>query len=194
MACAFQGWLSVCSRWRAFGANSHQQNTENVEKINELIPEDHHQTIHELSQMVGHGACKEILIENLNMHWFAVKFVPQLMTAVRSLSILTCRLGSVRWLRMTPLSSVGSSWPHFIMGNEIWVDLTLHDLTLLPKMKLKLKGLCFDTINGIQMELQMVLDSLQEKDFHSDFKDWKRCWDLCVCSQGDYVEGDDHQI
>jgi hypothetical protein len=43
--------------------------TENVEKIRELINEDHHQTIHELADTDGisYGVCQEILTENLNM-------------------------------------------------------------------------------------------------------------------------------
>jgi hypothetical protein len=35
---------------------------------------------------------------------------------------------------------------------------------LFPKMKLKLKGRRFDTIEGIQAESQRVLDSVTEKD------------------------------
>jgi hypothetical protein len=56
--------------------------TENVEKIQELIHKDHHQTIHELADTTGisYGVCQEILTENLNMRCIAVKFVHQLLT------------------------------------------------------------------------------------------------------------------
>jgi hypothetical protein len=56
--------------------------TENVEKIRELMHEDHHWTIHELSDSVGitYGICQEILTENLYMHGIAAKFVPRLLT------------------------------------------------------------------------------------------------------------------
>jgi hypothetical protein len=52
--------------------------TENVEKIWEPIHKDHHQTIHELTDTFGisYGVCQEILIENLNIHCTAMKFVP----------------------------------------------------------------------------------------------------------------------
>jgi bacterioferritin-associated ferredoxin len=52
--------------------------TENVEKIQELINRDCHQTIHELADSVGIncGVCKEILTENLNMHHIAPSSFP----------------------------------------------------------------------------------------------------------------------
>jgi hypothetical protein len=52
--------------------------TENVDKISELIHDDHRRTIHELADTIGisYGVCQEILIENLNMHRIAAKIVP----------------------------------------------------------------------------------------------------------------------
>jgi hypothetical protein len=44
-------------------------------------------------------------------------------------------------------------------------DLAPCDFFLFPKMKLKLKGRRFDTIEEIQAESQKVLDTLTEKDF-----------------------------
>jgi hypothetical protein len=46
---------------------------ENIEKIRELIYEDHRQTIHELADAVwiSYGVCQEILTENLNMRHIA---------------------------------------------------------------------------------------------------------------------------
>jgi hypothetical protein len=54
---------------------------ENVEKIWELIYEDHRRTIHELADTSGisYGVCQEILTENVNMHRTAAKFVPWLL-------------------------------------------------------------------------------------------------------------------
>jgi hypothetical protein len=64
------------------GQPSTSKMTENVEKIWELIQEDHCQTIHELEDTVGisYGVCQDILTENLNMRCTATKFVPQLLT------------------------------------------------------------------------------------------------------------------
>jgi hypothetical protein len=61
-----------CSGWR-----STSETTENVEKIQELIHEDHCRIIHEFTDTTGisYGVCQEILTENLNMHCIAMKFV-----------------------------------------------------------------------------------------------------------------------
>jgi hypothetical protein len=64
------------------GQPSTSKTTENVEKIWELIHNDHCQTIHELADTTGisYGVCQEILTENLNMCHIVVKFVPWLLT------------------------------------------------------------------------------------------------------------------
>jgi hypothetical protein len=65
-----------------FRVTKHQQKTENVEKIWELIHEDRRWTIYELADTVGiiYGVRQEILRENLNMRRIAAKFVPRLLT------------------------------------------------------------------------------------------------------------------
>jgi hypothetical protein len=45
-------------------------------------------------------------------------------------------------------------------------DLAPCDLTLFPKLKMKLKGRHFETVSDIQRESQGVLDSIKENDFH----------------------------
>jgi hypothetical protein len=58
---------------------------------------------------------------------------------------------------------------------------------------MKLKGRRFETMSGIQRESQAVLDSIQDNDFHGAFEAWEKLWYRCICSQGDYFEGDDSQ-
>jgi hypothetical protein len=53
-------------------------------------------------------------------------------------------------------------------------DLAPCDSFLFPKLKLKLKGRRFDTIEGIQAESQKLLDTLVEKDFQEAFQIWRR--------------------
>jgi transposase len=55
---------------------------------------------------------------------------------------------------------------------------------LFPKMKLKLKGRLFVTIEEIQAESQRVLDTLTEKDFQEAFQKWRRRWDRCLHAGG----------
>jgi hypothetical protein len=65
-------------------------------------------------------------------------------------------------------------------------DLAPCNFFLIPKMKIKLKGRRFDTVEVIQAEPQTVLNTLTKKDFGDAFQKWDRC----MRSQGDYFEGD----
>jgi transposase len=62
-------------------------------------------------------------------------------------------------------------------------DLAPCDFFLFPKMKIKLKGRRFDTVEEIQAEMQTVLNTRTKKDFQDAFQ-------KCMRSQGDYFEGD----
>jgi len=69
-------------------------------------------------------------------------------------------------------------------------DLAPCDFFLFSKMKLKLKGRQFDTIEKIQAESQRVLDTLIEKDFQEASQKLRRRWDRCLHVGGNYFEGD----
>jgi len=69
-------------------------------------------------------------------------------------------------------------------------DLAPCDFFLFPKMKLKLKGRRFDTIEEIQTETQNVFDFVTEKDFQEAFQKRRRRWDRCLHAGGNYFEGD----
>jgi hypothetical protein len=49
-------------------------------------------------------------------------------------------------------------------------DLALCDFALFPKLKMKLKGCCFETVSDIQRESHRVLESIEENDFHGALK------------------------
>jgi hypothetical protein len=68
-------------------------------------------------------------------------------------------------------------------------DLAPCDFALFSKWKMKLKVRRFETVSDIQRESQAVLDSIKENDFHGAFEAWKKRWDHCVRSKGDYFEG-----
>jgi hypothetical protein len=70
-------------------------------------------------------------------------------------------------------------------------DLASCDFFPFPKMKLKPKGRRFDTIEEIQAESQIVLDTLTEKDFQEAFQKLRAKWDWCLHVGGNYFEGDD---
>jgi hypothetical protein len=64
------------------------------------------------------------------------------------------------------------------------------DFFLFPKMKLKLKGRRFDTIEEIKAESQRVFDTVTDKDFQRAFKKRRKRWERCLCDEGNYFEGD----
>jgi hypothetical protein len=64
------------------------------------------------------------------------------------------------------------------------------DFFLFPKMKLKLKGHRFNTIQENQAEFQRVLDTLTEKDFQEAFQNWRGRWDRYLNAGGNYFEDD----
>jgi len=58
-----------------------------------------------------------------------------------------------------------------------------------PKIKLRLKGRRFVSIEEIQAESQQVLNMLTPADFNECFQKWQNRRDRCVQAQGDYFEG-----
>ena len=64
------------------------------------------------------------------------------------------------------------------------------DFFLFPKLKMKLKGRRFQTLEEIQAESQAVLNMLRKNDFQERFKNWQRRWDRCQASEGGYFVGD----
>jgi hypothetical protein len=52
-------------------------------------------------------------------------------------------------------------------------DLAPSDLTLFPKLKIKLKG-HFEIASDIQRKPQVVLDSVKKNDFHGASEAWKK--------------------
>jgi hypothetical protein len=69
-------------------------------------------------------------------------------------------------------------------------DLAPCEFFLFSKIKLKLKGRRFDTIQEIQAESQRVLDTVTEKGFQKAFQKWRRRWDRCLYAGGNYFEDD----
>jgi hypothetical protein len=57
-------------------------------------------------------------------------------------------------------------------------DLASCVFFLFPKMKIKLKGRRFDTIEEIRAESQKVLKTLTRKDFQDSFRSWQKRWRL----------------
>jgi hypothetical protein len=56
-------------------------------------------------------------------------------------------------------------------------------------MKIKMKGQRLEDTLQIQVESQVVLDSITKQEFQKCFQQWKRCWVQCMNSKEDCFEG-----
>ena len=68
-------------------------------------------------------------------------------------------------------------------------DLAPADFFLFPKLKTTLKGRHFQSIDEIQENAIRELRAITESEFQDAFQKWKKRWERCIASRGDYVEG-----
>ena len=61
---------------------------------------------------------------------------------------------------------------------------------LFPKLKNTLKGRRFQIIEEIQENAIRELRAITESAFQEAFQQWKKLWERCIASRGDYFEGD----
>jgi len=69
-------------------------------------------------------------------------------------------------------------------------DLAPVDFFLFPKLKTTLKGCHFQTIEENQENVVRELCAFTDSAFQEAFEQWKKCWEQCITSRGDYFEGD----
>jgi len=69
-------------------------------------------------------------------------------------------------------------------------DLAPCDFYVFPKVKPRLKGRPFISIEEIQAQSQQVLNTLTPADFKDCFQKWQNRWDRCTEAQCDYFEGE----
>lgn len=69
-------------------------------------------------------------------------------------------------------------------------DLAPADFFLFPKLKTTLKGRRFQTIEEIQENAIQALRAITASAFQEAFQQWKKRWERCIASRGDYFEGD----
>jgi hypothetical protein len=58
--------------------------------------------------------------------------------------------------------------------------------SLFPRLKIKLKGYHFDTIEAMESESEAVLNTLTEHDFQDAFKKWQIGWEQGIPMERDY--------
>jgi len=67
-------------------------------------------------------------------------------------------------------------------------NLASCDFWQFPKLKRPLRGYRFDTIEEIKTE---SLQAIPKIDFNNCFEDWKKRWQKCIVSRGEYFEDDE---
>ena len=69
-------------------------------------------------------------------------------------------------------------------------DLTPCDFWLFPKLKEKLRGCRYETIEEMKEAVIKVTDTLTQEDFHGAFQKLLERYNKCISAGGDYFEGD----
>jgi len=70
------------------------------------------------------------------------------------------------------------------------LDLAPEDFFPFPKLKTTLKRHNFQAIEEIQENTVRELRAITESAFQEAFQQWKKHWEWCITSTGDFVEGD----
>ena len=68
-------------------------------------------------------------------------------------------------------------------------DLAPYDFCLFPKLKEKLRGCRYETIEEMKEAVTKVIDTLTQEDFHGAFQKLLERY-KCIAAGGDYFEGD----
>ena len=69
-------------------------------------------------------------------------------------------------------------------------DLAPADIFLFPQLKSSLKGRRFQTIEEIEENWTWDLRAVPQNKFQDAFQNWKKHWERCIKSGGEYFEGD----
>jgi len=69
-------------------------------------------------------------------------------------------------------------------------DLAPADFFLFPNLKSSLKGRRFQTEEEIEENSTRDLCAITQNTFQDAFQNWKKRWERCIKSGGEYFEGD----
>jgi len=69
-------------------------------------------------------------------------------------------------------------------------DLAPADFFLLPKLKSTLKGRRFQKVEEIKENSLQDLGAIPQNTFQDAFQNWKKSWERCINSRGEYFERD----
>ena len=69
-------------------------------------------------------------------------------------------------------------------------DLAPCEFWLFPKLKEKLTGCRYETIEEMKKAVTKVIDMLTQEDFHGAYQKLFEWYNKCIAAGGDYFEGD----
>ena len=69
-------------------------------------------------------------------------------------------------------------------------DLAPYDFCLFPKLKEKIRGCRYETIEEMKEAVTKVIDTLTQEDFYGAFQKLLERYNKCIATGGDYFEGD----
>jgi transposase len=136
---------------------------------------DRRQTIDKLEALPGvlWSSCQQILTEEPHMKRAAAKFVPHLLSEDQRAKQFLTKNGM----------TIASHAPYS-------PDLAPCYFFLFPRMKRDLKGKRFQTVEDVQEKTTEALKAIILQEFQNCFEQWKKQWDKCIDSQGEYFDGD----
>ena len=68
-------------------------------------------------------------------------------------------------------------------------DLAPCDFWLFPKLKEKLRGCRYETIEEMKEAVMKFIDTLTQEDFHGAFQNLLEWYNKCIAAEGDYLKG-----
>ncbi len=69
-------------------------------------------------------------------------------------------------------------------------ELAPCDIWLFPKLKEKLKGCRYETVEEMKEAVTKVIDTLTLENFHEAFQNLLERYIKCIAGRGDYFKGD----
>ena len=87
---------------------------------------------------------------------------------------------------------------NYLAKNEVSVlsqppyspDLAPCDFYLFPKLKIVMKGQCYNDVDAIKRKTDDKLRRISRESFKQCMQAWVKRWDHCISSSGCYFEGD----
>ena len=69
-------------------------------------------------------------------------------------------------------------------------DIASRDFSLFLKLKEKLRGCRYETIEEMKEAMTKVIDTLTQEDFHGALQNLLERYNKCIAAGGDYLKGD----